>query len=257
MYPVLLSFDTLTVHSYSVLLSFSFLMGGLLLVLLGARQGASIFKLAGLAVAIQIAAMVGSRALFVLNQGQDSLASASIISVGGLAQNGGIVLALLTVLVYVKLADLSFWSVTDWTAPALALGIFVARIGCFLAGCCYGKPTELPWAVEFPPQSPAVRAFGVAHSVHPTQLYESLAGLVILGLILVRRRRESFAGSAFLLLGIVYSTVRILNDALRGDTVGDCAWILTQTQVFTLLVGTVAATTYAVKSRRHIRRRCP
>ncbi len=241
MEPVLFRSGNLIVPSYSFMLSLSFLVGGSLLVLLGVKRGASAYKLVGLVVVVQIAAAVGSRALFLLNESPSfgvRFSRVLAISPGGFALNGGVTLSLLTTWLYLRLAKLPFWSVADWAAPSLAVGIFLTRLGCFLGGCCYGKPTALPWGVQFPPGSLAARTVGFPHLVHPTQLYEGLAGLAMLGLILAWRKRPAFEGQSFLILGLLYMAVRILNDFFRGDALEDYLWQVTQTQVFSLILGT-------------------
>lgn len=251
MEPILFRLGSVIVPSYSFMLSLSFLLGGILMLLVAARQGASIYKVMGLIVAGQVAAVVGSRALFILNRGGAvSLAEAFAISPGGFALNGGVAFAVLTAFIYVRVAGLSFLCVTDWAAPSLALGIFVNKIGCFLGGCCYGKPTSVPWGVEFPDGSLAAQTFGLPHLVHPTQIYEGMAGLVILGLILALRKQSSFEGQMFLHLAIVYMSVRFLNDFLRADAVQGFFWELTQTQFFSLLFGALAGAVYWIKWRR-------
>jgi phosphatidylglycerol:prolipoprotein diacylglycerol transferase len=124
----------------------------------------------------------------------------------GLVWYGGFVLGVLAVLWVIRRRRLSGWSVVDATAPALALGYGIGRIGCFLVGDDFGMPTDLPWGVRFPHGLPAPTTAGLMRdeygaelppeipddrliAVHPTQLYETTAGLVIwaLGIWLLRR----------------------------------------------------------------------
>lgn len=121
-----------------------------------------------------------------------------------------------------------FLRMCDVTAPAVAIGAAVGRIGCFLNGCCHGSVCELPWAVRFPYGSHAwvrqfneglIRAGEVASlPVHPTQLYSSAAGLVMLGLLLTyARRRERCPGEVMALLMILYPITRWPIEAIRSD----------------------------------------
>jgi phosphatidylglycerol:prolipoprotein diacylglycerol transferase len=103
----------------------------------------------------------------------------------------------------------------DIMAPSLALGLFLTRIGCFLNGCCYGKPTDLPWGVTFPPEAFGGRLFGET-PLHPAQLYSSLAGLLILLLLLLYDRRPRAEGQVFSLYLILAGLARFLLDFVRS-----------------------------------------
>lgn len=100
----------------------------------------------------------------------------------------------------------------DYAAAGLAFGIFVGRLGCFLAGCCYGTPTDLPWAVEFPAGHATHGA-----AVHPVQLYDALYGLVVFALCLWYYPRRRFAGELFGYLIMSYAVWRFGTEVLRGD----------------------------------------
>jgi phosphatidylglycerol:prolipoprotein diacylglycerol transferase len=90
----------------------------------------------------------------------------------------------------------------DAFAPSLAIGVAIGRIGCFFAGCCRGTPTDLPWAVD---------------GRHPTQIYESLGAIVLLGLIVLARRRRRVPGEAFLAFGIGYCVLRFGLEFVRAN----------------------------------------
>lgn len=246
--PILFNVGSVAVPSYPFMLSLSFLLGGLLFVFLGHRQGASIHKLIWLAVIVQLSAEFGSRVLFVLNRGDDP-ANVFLLSPGGFYVNGGIAVAVLAAIIYIRLAGLQFWKVADWAASPLALGILLTKIGCFLGGCCFGAPTNLPWGVEFPVGSPAASALGIPHSVHPAQIYEALAGLAILVAVLYSSKRRTFDGSVFLTLAIMYMGVRVLNDFLRGDRLPAGLWDTSQTQLISLVFWAIAVTAFWVRSR--------
>jgi phosphatidylglycerol:prolipoprotein diacylglycerol transferase len=128
---------------------------------------------------------------------------------------GGAILAFVAGLVYVKLKGLKVWAVADIIAPSLALGLFLARLGCFLNGCCFGEPSSLPWSVVFPSGSYAEQIFGAGVHVHPTQVYSSLAGLGMFFLLLWMERWWRFDGALFWRFVILYSLWRIYIDILR------------------------------------------
>jgi phosphatidylglycerol:prolipoprotein diacylglycerol transferase len=120
-----------------------------------------------------------------------------------------------------------FLRMCDVAAPAVAIGAAVGRIGCFLNGCCHGAVCDLPWAVRFPAGNHAwVRQLnaglvqpGDAFSlpVHPTQLYNAGAALVVLGLLLASARRAHRPGELMGLLMILYPLTRWPIEAIRSD----------------------------------------
>jgi phosphatidylglycerol:prolipoprotein diacylglycerol transferase len=113
-------------------------------------------------------------------------------------------------------------AVGDLFAPGIALGYMVGRLGCLMAGCCYGKPTTVAWAVTF--TDPAANLnVGTPLNVplHPTQLYESGAGLVILvALLLLEKRPGHFPGRTFWSFAFLYAVLRFIIEFFRGDDRG-------------------------------------
>ena len=121
----------------------------------------------------------------------------------------------------------------DCLAPALALGQGIGRWGCFFAGCCYGKPTPLPWGIRF--KDPASLApLGV--QLHPVQIYESIGDLLIAGLLwlMLQRRREAH-GDIFWLYVLIYGTLRFAMETLRGDDRGPLHGGLAPSQIIALM----------------------
>ena len=102
----------------------------------------------------------------------------------------------------------------DYLAPSLGLGEFFTRIGCFLNGCCFGKPTESTFGMIFPPDSAAGMYYPGEH-VHPSQLYNSLAGLLIFGALLYLERYKRFQGYTALLYFMMYAVGRFVIDYSR------------------------------------------
>jgi phosphatidylglycerol:prolipoprotein diacylglycerol transferase len=130
---------------------------------------------------------------------------------------GGFVLAFIVGIWYLRRHQLPLWKTTDiWAAP-LALGHAVGRLGCFAAGCCYGKPTGVPWAVTFTdPQSLAI----VGMPLHPVQLYEAFANLLLFIFLSLYRPHRRFEGEIFWLYVLVYSVIRFVLEFFRGDPRG-------------------------------------
>jgi phosphatidylglycerol:prolipoprotein diacylglycerol transferase len=218
MYPELFKIGPLTVHTYGVLVATGFLLGLGLAVRQAKREGIPPNKIVDLGFYILLSALIGSRLFYVMiNAGYYLKNPLDIFKVweGGLVFYGGLVLTVPTVLWYVKKNALSVWSTADLFAPSLAIGHAVGRIGCFYAGCCYGKPAEgLPWAVTFTdPQTLAL----VGIPLHPTQLYESLGELTIFFVLITLRRHRSFNGQLFVTYVMLYSVLRFIVEFFRGD----------------------------------------
>ncbi|MCK4904980.1 prolipoprotein diacylglyceryl transferase [bacterium] len=135
---------------------------------------------------------------------------------GGFIFHGGFFLSLATVFFYTKKKKLSYIYIVDLIIPYVALGQAIGRIGCFLNGCCYGKPTNLPIGKVFNLNSPAGYHYG-ALPLHPTQLYSSIFLFILFLLLKKTRENQKFKGKTLLVYLILYPTFRFFLDFLRGD----------------------------------------
>ncbi len=166
---------------------------------------------------IILAAIIGSRLMYVLMNISHYLERpADIFKIwqGGLVFSGGIICVVLAVGWYARRHRLSMWKVADMWAPAAAMGQGIGRIGCFMAGCCYGKPTDLKWGVVFThPHSLAPTNI----SLHPTQIYSSLSGFVIFVVLILLHSKKNFDGQVLLWFLILHSTSRLAIERFRGD----------------------------------------
>lgn len=134
---------------------------------------------------------------------------------GGYTFYGAMLMSLLCVFLYARARKLPYLQFVDIAASGTALGLFFGRIGCFLAGCCWGRPTTVPWGVVF--SNP--EAFTNDHHtpLHPTQLYESLGSLAIFVYLTWRFRKREYVGQIFFHGLILYSILRFLIEFFRGD----------------------------------------
>jgi len=225
MHPILVHLGKLQVRSYGFMLALSFLLGIWLAGRRAKKAGVDPQKILDLSVIIIIAAVVGSRLLYVvfhLDQYSNPLDMLALWE-GGATFYGGFILAVLASYWWLQKHSLPFLQVADIMAPSIALGLVFTRVGCFLSGCCYGKPTSMAWGVVFPPSSPAGSAAlvmaqerGVDHvALHPTQLYASLGGLVIFTILMLSQPRLEKRGSTFGLLMILYGISRFTIDFFR------------------------------------------
>ncbi|NLI78276.1 MAG: prolipoprotein diacylglyceryl transferase [Candidatus Riflebacteria bacterium] len=156
------------IHAYGVVLALAFVAGIVMGVVNGRRIGLGTDQMLDLAVWFLVSAMVGARVLYiVLYPAQfPTVRSWFALSQGGLVFFGGFLATAATMIAYGKWHRIRLRDLGDMIAPCLILGHAVGRIGCFLNGCCYGRPTGLPWGVVFP-------RLGDGLPRHPTQLYEA------------------------------------------------------------------------------------
>jgi phosphatidylglycerol:prolipoprotein diacylglycerol transferase len=217
MHPVLFTLGPLTIHTYGLLVATAFLLGIFLAMRDAKRKGLDPELILDLGMYILAAAIIGSRLFEVAVEYRYYMAhplEILMIWKGGLVFYGGFILALFTAVWYLNKHKLPVWQVGDIMAPSIALGQAIGRLGCLSAGCCYGKPTDLPWAVTFTnPDSLAV--LGVP--LHPTQVYESIGAFCIFLGLFIFRNKKSFDGQVFWLYVLLYSVLRFSLEFLRGD----------------------------------------
>jgi phosphatidylglycerol:prolipoprotein diacylglycerol transferase len=135
---------------------------------------------------------------------------------------GGLLLSVAVAFWYMNKHRMPFWTTCDVFAPAIALGHVTGRLGCMAAGCCYGKPTDVPWAIIFTnPLAAANVGTPLNIPLHPTQLYEAGAELLILVVLLATEKRwRPFAGRTFWLYMLLYAITRYIIEFYRGDPRG-------------------------------------
>jgi len=218
MYPVLFKLGPLTIHTYGFLVALGFLLGLGLAVRQAKKEGIPSYKIVDLGFYILLSAIIGSRLFFIfINASHYIKNPLDILKLweGGLVFYGGILFAIPTVIWYTKKKGLGLWSMADVFAPSIAIGHSIGRLGCFAAGCCYGKPAEtLPWAVTFTdPESLALTGI----PLHPTQLYESTGEFINFLILITLRRYKSFNGQLFLTYVLLYSILRFIVEFFRGD----------------------------------------
>lgn len=218
MYPEIWHWGALHLRSYGLMLAIAFLVGTWLALRESRRLGLDEDRVVTVILAALVAAVAGARLLYVLEHitdFRDGWIEIFAIWQGGLTLYGGIVAGTAVGLLVARRLGLPMWSVADALAPSLALGTMFGRVGCFLNGCCYGRPTRLPWGVVFPPDSFAGLEFGSA-PVHPAQLYFALAGLLLFVLLWALRKRLRVPGVLFWLFIALFAMVRVPLDLTRA-----------------------------------------
>ncbi len=220
MFPTLFKIGPLSIFTYGFFLALAFLSAIVIAGREARREGAPPEQIYDLCFYIVLAAIIGSRLFHVLLELPYFLAHPLDIFLlwkGGLAFQGGLVAGLLTALVYLRLKGLPILQNFDFLAVGAPFGQFLGRLGCFMAGCCYGQKCDLPWAVTFEhPESLAPT--GVA--LHPTQLYEAALALVVFGIIFGWRQRKRFDGQLLFLYLMLAGLARFFVEFFRGDERG-------------------------------------
>ncbi|MBN1830471.1 MAG: prolipoprotein diacylglyceryl transferase [Deltaproteobacteria bacterium] len=252
MHPELFSIGPLTIPTYGFFVAMGFAVALLVTTRIGKAHGLESPQIMDMGFIIILCAIIGSRLGYVLlnpsyylNQPLDIFKTWE----GGLVFSGGIVLVVLVMSWYLKRHNLPYWKTADLWAPGMAIGQAIGRIGCFMAGCCYGQPTDVKWCVVFThPKSLAPHDI----CLHPTQLYSSLAGFIIFAILMLLTAKKRFDGQVFIWLIILHSSARLFIERFRGDYRGlipGTEMSITQLIALLLLIAAVI-TLFVIKSRR-------
>ena len=256
MHPILFRVGDWPVYSYGVLLALAYLAGLQFAVVRARRRGVDATRIMDLGIYLIIAALIGAKLMLVLidfdyfrRQPRELL---SLVRAGGVFY-GGLIGAFLVGIWLVRRYKLHLWTTADLMTPGIALGHVVGRLGCLLAGCCYGRPTSVPWAITFTDPSAAVNVGTPLHqALHPTQLYDAGAELIILAVLLATERKgKPFAGRTFWVYVLLYAISRFVIEIYRGDPRGTILDLSTSQFVSVVLVPVSLAMLWRLRSRAH------
>jgi phosphatidylglycerol---prolipoprotein diacylglyceryl transferase len=245
----------LTLHTYGVLLAIAFLAGLWVAGREARREGMDATRITDLGVYVLIAGLVGAKVMLVLVEWPMYKANPSeILSIfqsGGVFY-GGLLGALPVAWWYARRAGLDGWRTGDVLAPGVAIGQAIGRLGCFAAGCCHGRPADVPWAVRYTDLY-AARTVGTPMDtpLHPTQLYESIATALIFAFLLWLAPRKRFPGQVVLSYVTLYAIARFVLEFYRGDLARGFFFgglvSTSQAIAVVMLLGVAAAWPYLVK----------
>lgn len=260
MYPELFRIGNFPIHAYGLLLALALLVGLSLAARLAAREGIKPERIYDLGLWMLVGAIGGSKLLMVLTEPiyRESfwqLFSLDFLRSGGVFY-GGLIGAFLMVSLGVLRYRLPWWKTGDAAMTGVALGQAIGRVGCFAAGCCWGKPTELPWGVQFTAQAQQNTGVPIDMHLHPTQLYESFGALAIFALLYWLHRRKRFDGQVMLAYIALYSLLRFAVEFVRDDPRGDVLGLtsltgLSTSQLISLLVGVIGFVALLIRWRNH------
>ena len=231
MYPVLFRIGSFEITSFGAMVALGAALGILVLRREMIRAGLDGAKAVDAALVGVLGGLAGAKLLYVVEHWAEPL-SATLLSRGGMSWFGGFSGGVLAGLAMVAWQRLPLTTVLAAAAPALTLGQAVGRIGCFLVGDDYGRPTTLPWGIAFPEGLPPT-----TDPVHPTQLYEAFALFALTGVLLWMRRRGTRDRMVFGAYLVAAGGVRFLIELVRVNVV--VALGMTTAQLFS--VGLAAA----------------
>jgi phosphatidylglycerol:prolipoprotein diacylglycerol transferase len=265
-------------NTYGFLLAVAFLGGLLLMARLAARDGLDKQKVFDLGLWVLAASLIGAKALMVIAEwgyyrgNPREIFTLDFIRSGGVFY-GGFIGAVIASVIVMRFYKLPWWRTADAFAPGIILGQAIGRLGCFCAGCCWGKPTTGWYGVRFSEAGHGVtgvpievrhlkdqvqqtiwteRLGGVLEPLHlhPTQLYEAGAALLILVVLLWMHRRRRFEGQVILAYAILYSVGRFIIEFWRDDPRGEILNLSTsQIVAIILFAGALPAFIYRLRKR--------
>ncbi|MFA4974871.1 MAG: prolipoprotein diacylglyceryl transferase [bacterium] len=259
MYPVLFKiplFGGITVYSYGVMVALGFIAALAWINYDSKRQGLNSAKSIDLAFYLILAAIVGSRILHVIVSERQRFIDDPLMIIriweGGLVFYGGLIAALAVAYWYMRKHRMPALKACDVFSPAIALGHAVGRIGCFLAGCCYGREADAAswYSVVFPNDPHTFAPPGLA--VYPTQLMESAGEFMNFALLMIVRRYKRFDGQVLACYIMIYALIRLTMEFFRGDVERGFVWEpwLSTSGFISILLFAVGAYIYV-----HLRRR--
>lgn len=223
MYPELFHIGPIPIRSFGLALGLTFLLGVLYVQRMTAKDGKRFEPYLTFAYIMIFGGVLGARLAYVFLHWSDF--SGNIFSafnpfasgqfgIAGLNLYGGILMAIGASYVYSRIIKMNILEVFDYFAPTVGLGLGISRIGCFLNGCCFGTPTDLPWGITFPIGSIPYAIFGNL-SLHPAQLYSSLYGMILFVGLHLMMKRKAFTGQLVAILFMAEAIFRFVIEFVR------------------------------------------
>lgn len=219
MFPKLISYGSFYIPTYGVLVALGFLAGLTVTMRLASRAGISAEKVTNLAVYCAIAGVLGAKLFMFLfdfsyyahNPGE--IFTLSTLQAAGVF-HGGFIAAIAVAYLYMRSENLPVLSTMDVFAPGVAIGQAIGRLGCFAAGCCWGRECDLPWGVRF--RSDFAAPVPLDKTLHPVQLYESFANFLLFAVLYKLAQRKHRPGQIIGLYLVIYSVIRFCVEFFRN-----------------------------------------
>lgn len=251
MYPKILDLGTITIHTYGLLLAAAFIAGIWITSRNGRKAGIDPDTIWNMGLIVLFSALVGSKIFLLLtdfsyySKNPNLIFSLSTFRLNE-AYYGGFFIALGTAAFFLWKRHISPLIMADVAGPGIALGQAIAGIGCFLAGCCYGTPTNLPWGIAYSdPYTSQNQGTPLQVLLHPTQLYEAAGAFLIFIVLMHRLPRKSTSGQVILEYLGLFSVLRFAVEFFRGDDRSFVLYgLLSTSQMIALLTFIGSATVY-------------
>lgn len=223
MFPRLFHIGNFNLPTYGLLVSLGVLVGLWISVRNSAKQGIDPENAWNFGILVVLSGIVGAKILYIINDWSTYVAhpreifSLSTLQAGGVF-SGGLIGALIAAVWFIRKHHMPALATCDGFAPGLALGHAIGRIGCFAAGCCYGKPTTHFWGVTFTnPLASALVGTPLGVPLEPTQLFESAVELANFFILMWMLKRKKFDGQIFAAYVILYGVARYFLEFIRDD----------------------------------------
>ena len=243
MHKILFHIGSIPVYSYGFMASLGVIAAFICGIICGKDRNFKTDKTIYLILFVFLSGLAGAKILYIilhLNNFIDSPLEIFHITGSGLAWHGGVAGGIIFMIWFSKKEKIPFLDVADLSVLCGTLGLVFGRTGCFLNGCCYGKPSDLPWAVISP------RAGDIPR--HPTQIYESLLVMIVFFILLSLWKKNRYKGEVFCAFLFLYSIVRFTVEFFREHflplTLG-----LTVAQIISLVI--IFITIYLYKKIKH------
>ena len=246
MHPVLFKLGPVTIYTYGVMVALGILVASWILLKLSEAEGLNRKAVADVAFWSIVAGMAGARLFFFLYNPQYLKPWYRILFIweGGLVWFGGVLAGTATAVALSVKAKLNLWKLADLTSIPLSVGLGIGRIGCTMAGCCYGRVCESPFAIVFKnPKSAAPLNVPLC----PTQPLSAVANFAIALVLYLLYRKKVKDGVLFATYAVLYGTFRFLVEFLRA-TPKDIAGVLSNNQVMSIIMVAVGVAILYIRS---------
>ena len=226
----------ITIHGYGLMIAIGILVAIVVAIVRAKKKKIDPDPLLDVALIVLFAGFLGGKLMYIIVEWKsfiDAPNKLAFFGGGGFVVYGGIILVLLACVVYFKIRKLDFYTYFDLVMPEVSMAQALGRVGCFLAGCCFGAETTSPIGVVFPPGiygiTPGVR-------VWPTQIFMAVGNLVIAGILLLAGRYLKKRGQIGALYLILYSVGRFAVEFFRADPRGTVFRIFSTSQFVSIFV---------------------